>query len=160
MQRVTYTPADVLHWFGVGARQARASAKKKGQAVLQEGDIAKGLRNVAGAAADLGKLALNDLVQRQAEVTSFEFFDDAFEIVGLTSRKRISYSEVVQIRAMGQDKYEVVYRSGSLVLKPVAYLVAGRLKVPVGWVRNGMEVPYTTLLEELTGRCGVEVAQE
>ena len=160
MQRVTYTPAEVLHCSGAGARQARASAKKKGQSVLQDGDLAKGLRSVAGAAADLGKLALTDLVQRQAEVTSVEFFDDAFEVVGFTNRKRIAYTEVQQIRAMGQDRFEVVYRSGSVVLKPVAHLVAGRLKVPVGWVRNGMEVPYSTLLDELTGRCGVEVSQE
>jgi hypothetical protein len=35
--------------------------------------------------------------------------------------------------------------------------VAGPLKVPIGWERNGLEAPYLLIVEEIAARAGVEV---
>lgn len=160
MSHVSYRPAEVLHWFGIGSKEARRRAQKKGQAALQGGDIARGLRQVAGAAADFGKGALNDLVQRQAEETTYQLGDTGFEVIGLTSRKHIAYEDVTAIECRPHDRFEVTHKSGRIMVKPIAHLVAGRLRVPVGWLRNGMEVPYAMLIEELAARCGVEIVAE
>lgn len=160
MPTVTYRPADVLHWFGIGSRAARQRARKKGQAALAGNDFVAGIKQVAGAATDLGKGALTDLVHRQAEETTYILDDEAFEVIGMTSRKRIVYKDVSEIGARPHDRFEVAHKGGTLVLKPIAHLVAGRLKVPVGWSRNGMEVPYAMLIEELAAHCGVEILPE
>ena len=160
MANVTYRPAEVLHWFGIGSKEARRRAQKKGQAALQGGDFARGIRQVAGAAADFGKGALNDLVQRQAEETSYLLGDTGFEVIGLTSRKHLAYADVSLIEARPHDRFEFTHKNGRLVVKPIAHLVAGRLRVPVGWLRNGMEVPYAMLIEELAARCAVEIVAE
>lgn len=160
MVTVTYKPADVLHWFGIGSRQARQKARKKGQAAFQGTDFAQGIRDVAGAAAELGKGALTDLVQRKAEDTIYLLSDDAIEIAGMTSRKRVLYQDVTGIESLTHDRFELQHKGGAIMVKPIAHLVAGRMRVPVGWSRNGMEVPYATLIEELAARCGVEIVAE
>ncbi|MBS1722260.1 MAG: hypothetical protein JSS66_04550 [Armatimonadetes bacterium] len=160
MLTVTYKPAEVLHWFGIGSRQARQRARRKSQAALSGNDFAQGIRDVAGAAAELGKGALSDIVQRRAEDTTYQFFEDAFEVNGITSRRRIPYEDVTGIEALTHDRFELHHKGGALMIKPIAHLVAGRLRVPVGWSRNGMEVPYATLIEELAARCGVEIVAE
>ncbi len=158
-QDVSYRPAPVLHWFTIGGKTARAKAKKSGKEILQGTDLASGLRKAAGAAADFGKGALSDIAHRSADETSYSLFDDAFEVTTLTSRKRFAYSEVREIVAEGHDRYEIVGRSGRHTVVPVAHLVSGRVRVPVGWVRNGMEVPYTMLIDELSARAGVEIVK-
>ena len=45
---------------------------------------------------------------------------------------------------------DLVLDRGTLQIKPYAYVVAGKLKVPIGWARNGIEVPYELLIEELS----------
>lgn len=160
MATVTYRPAEVLHWFGIGSRAARQRAKKRGQAALAGNDLVQGLRQVAGAASDIGKGAITDLVYRQAEETSYVLAEDAFEVIGLTSRKRISYKDVSEIGSRPHDRFEISHKGGTLVVKPIAHLVAGRMRVPVGWSRNGMEVPYAMLIEELAAHCGAEIVPE
>jgi len=39
-------------------------------------------------------------------------------------------------------------------------VVAGRTKVPVGWRRNGLEVPYELLIDELAARSGRSIEYE
>jgi len=115
---------------------------------------------VAGAVGELGKGTLSDIVQRRAEDSSFQLNDEALEVIGLTNRKRILYKDVTEIHAKPHDRFELVHKGGTLTIKPIAHLLAGRLRVPVGWLRNGMEVPYALLIEELAAHCGVEIVPE
>ncbi|MBL8065007.1 MAG: hypothetical protein JNM34_04010 [Chthonomonadaceae bacterium] len=156
---VTYRPAEVLHWFEIGSKEALQRAKGKGSSVSGHG-ILHGIKVVAGVATDLGIGTMTGLAQKKAEDTSFDLSDTYFEVTGLTGRKRISYSEVTEVRSKPHDRAEIVHRSGTLTIKPIAHLVSGRMRVPVGWTRNGMEVPYTVLIEEIAARSGVEVVAE
>ena len=160
MLTVTYRPADVLHWFGVGSSQARQKARQKGQAALNRNDIVKSIKDVAGAASELGRGTMNDLVQRKAEDTAYQLSDDALDVLSTTIRKRIPYADVTELHAKQNDRFELIHKGGSLTIKPIAHLLAGRMRVPVGWLRNGMEVPYALLIEELAARCGVEIIPE
>ncbi|MCW5939433.1 MAG: hypothetical protein KF884_02115 [Fimbriimonadaceae bacterium] len=159
MSTVQYKPAEVLQWFNLGSREAMTRAKKRGKGALQETDIARGLKEAAGAAFDFGKGAWTDAVHRSVEMTEYVLGDDGFEVVGIGGRKRIAYTDVREVRVQGSERAEIVHSGGSLTVKPVAHLLAGRLKVPVGWLRNGMEVPYALLIEELAARCGVDVVE-
>lgn len=160
MATVTYRPAEVLHWLEIGSKEAKQKARSMGQSMLSGSGFVQGLKDAAGAASEFGRGAITDLVQRKAEETSYIFSDESMEWIGLTSRKSMAFKEITEIRAKPHDRFEVVYKSGSLTIKPIAHLLSGRLRVPVGWMRNGMEVPYALLIEELAARAGVEIFSE
>ena len=73
--------------------------------------------------------------------------------------KTIPYDRVIAIHQRG-DRTVFTLDKGTVTIKPFAYIVSGRIKVPVGWVRNGIEVPYELITLELAARCGVEVQEE
>ncbi|MCU0316424.1 MAG: hypothetical protein MUC92_07510 [Fimbriimonadaceae bacterium] len=157
MATIEYKPADVLHWFAIEARTSKERARRQGQEVAKAGTIVSGLRHAAGVALEYGVGTASELAQWQADETSFLLHDSGFEAINLVKRTKIDYSKVKQIVKEGTDKFKILYVGGSLTLKPVAHLSAGRLKVPIGWRRNGLEVPFVMLIEELSARCGVEI---
>lgn len=123
-----------------------------------ERNLGKDVRDVAGVLVGMGKGALADILHRQAEASEYVFQEDAFEVVSSGRVRSIKYASVKSIKLHG-DKATVALSQGSVVIRPHAYILSGRLKVPVGWARNGMEVPYETLLDELAARCDVEIEQ-
>lgn len=161
MDPVTYRSPSLLHWFGTESRREKADARRKGKRLLNTAGqtIAGQLKDAASAAMSLGRGATNELALRQASEEAYVLAGDAFERIGLGSRSRIPYATVKEILALGSDRFELTHGNGRMVIRPVAHLVRGRSRVPVGWVRNGVEVPYATLIDELSGRCGVEVTQ-
>ena len=163
MNPVVYRPPDILRWFDLASRQSAQDARDRGKAVATlagESKILPTIREAAGAAISLGKGAFGGLVQRQAEETRYDLHETGIEAIDLTKRIKIDYSQVREIVPKGGDKYLVLFNGGSLTIKPVAHLVAGKYKVPVGWLRNGVEVPFLTLVEELAARSQVEVGSE
>jgi hypothetical protein len=80
-------------------------------------------------------------------------FGDRFEVVSPGTIRSIPYSEIVSMKQRG-DKLAITLRRGGLTIKPHAYIVAGRLRVPIGWSRNGIEAPFETLFDELSARAG------
>lgn len=163
MPTVVYTPAEVLHWFNTDARRAQADARTRSLEVARktnEEGFLPGIKQAATAALSFGKGAIGSIVQKQAEETKYELHDDGFDAIDLTRRLRMDFSEVRQILAKPNDKYQIIGNGGNITIKPVAHLVAGRHRVPVGWVRNGFEVPYAMLIEEISARSGVEIEAE
>lgn len=163
MATTSYRPVDILHWFGMESRSARRSGFHKGGQVAKratEQGVVQGLKLAASAAFELTKGAAGDIVQAQAGQTEYILHDTGFEAVDIVRRSKVDYAQVRKIVAKGNDKFVVISDGGSITIKPVAHLLAGHVKVPVGWVRNGMEVPYSTLIEELAARCGVDVVNE
>ena len=112
--------------------------------------------DAAGALKDLGKSAWADLRASELEGTEYVLLDDHFDIIRGTSIKSIPYKTIKEIEVRG-DRSTLVLEKGTVQIKPHAYLVAGSIKVPVGWARNDMEVPYELLIEELAARSGVNI---
>lgn len=163
MGLVTYQPAEVMHWFDTESKRtnatARAQTKDIARATNEEG-LLPGLKQAASAALSIGKGAYGSVVQKQAAETRIDLYESGFEFIDLTRRIKVDYSQVRQIVAKAGDRYQILYNGGSVVVKPPAHLVAGKYRVPVGWRRNGIEVPFLTLIEELSGRCSVEIIAE
>ncbi len=160
MLPVYYKPAEVIGLLGEDSEEYRHKARQKGREISRattERNLTGGLKQAAGAMWDFGRGALADLLHRQAEGTGYVLDADGFEAKTMTGRKRIGYKDVTDIRARNGDRFVVTYSGGAITIKPLAHLVAGRLRVPIGWERNGMEVPYGMLIDELAARCGVEV---
>lgn len=163
MAVVTYLPADIVRWLGHGAKQGRKKAIGRAlslpEVTIRQG-IVPGLKTAADAAFGLGKQALGDFSTAKAEETGYYLYDDGFEAVGLLKKTKVDYADVTTVIHKGGDKFWVVHSGGHVTLRPVAHLVAGTQKVAIGWLRNGMEVDYMTLVEEIAARCGQEIEEE
>lgn len=156
---VRYKPGEAVRWLGTGSEEIRRTALQKAQSVFKrEGarSFGRDVREVAGAIFGAGTAAVADLAHRQAIASQYALDDEGFEVIKPTGNRRIKYSEVKSIRLEG-DRALLELEKGSLVIKPFAHLTSGRIRVPVGWSRNNIEVPYELLIEELAARCDVEV---
>lgn len=163
MNPVVYRPPDILRWFDLAAKQSAQEARDKGRTVAAlagESKIIPTIKEAAGVAISIGKGAFGGLVQRQAEETRYDLHDAGIEVVDLTRRIKVDYSQIREIVPKGGDKFVVLFNGGSFNVKPVAHLVAGKYKVPVGWLRNGVEVPFLTLVEELAARSQIDIGLE
>jgi hypothetical protein len=161
VELIRYKPGEAIRWLQIGAEDFKKDAQRKGKSVIRrEGErtIQRDVKEVAGAIWGMGKGALTDLIHRQAEATEYILHEEMFELVSPGQIRSIKYSVVKAIRVKG-DKVTVILDRGSLTIKPHAYILSGRIKVPVGWSRNGMEVPFEVLIDELSGRCDVDIEQ-
>jgi len=160
MELVRYRPGEVLKWLELGAGEFRRQARARSSEVLRRPDgsaVSQTIRKAAEAALDLGKGALAELAKLQAERTEYLLGENSFEAIQAGRLRSIRYDAVAEIRQKG-DAFQIVLNNGrSMTIRPPAHLVVGRLRVPVGWIRNGMEVPYHVLLDELSARCGVNI---
>lgn len=160
MELVRYRPGEVLKWLELGAGEFRRQARARGSEALRRSEgsaVSHSIRHAAEAAVDLGKGALAELARLQAERTEYVLGENSFEAIQTGRLRSIRYDAVSEIRQKG-DTFQIVLNNGrSLSIRPPAYLVVGRLRVPIGWIRNGMEVPYHVLLDELSARCGVNI---
>lgn len=159
MEPIRYRPGEAIRWLEIGAEDIRKSAKRQGQSIVRrEGGrtFGRDIRDAAGAIFDLGKSALADLVHRQAQASEVVLNEEAFTVGNPTSSKTVRYADVVDMKLKG-ERLSIQLKQGTVTIKPYAYIVSGRIKVPVGWSRNGLEVPYEVLIDELSARCGVHV---
>ena len=121
--------------------------------------IGENLKTAAGALFDFGKGTYAEMMHRQAEDSEYVLQESQFDVVNGGMIKSIPYDRVFALHLRG-DRGILTLDKGIVTIKPFAYIVAGRAKVPVGWVRNGIEVPYELLLLELSARCGIEMQEE
>lgn len=160
MELVRYKPGEAIRWLETGAADSRKNARTKGRALTIPEDVQSLTQNVksaAGALLDLGRSAMAEILHTQAMASEFVLQSDSFEIVKPNSTKKVFYKDVKSLEQKG-DKVLLHLEKGAVTIKPYAYVVAGRLRVPIGWTRNGIEVPFDLLIEELSARCGIETA--
>lgn len=159
MDVVRYRPDEAVRWLQMGAANMRLEARRQTSGIiLREGErtIARDLKDAAGAIFGMGKSAWAELVHDDATATQYVLRKDRLEIVRSGGTKTVRYKDVVSMRQRG-DRLTLVLKSGSAAIKPHAHVVSGRVKVPIGWSRDGLQVPYETLLDELSARCGIEI---
>ena len=159
MPSIYYKPADALHWLLPANRGTRDASRKKAK-VKDERTLTETLRLGFSAAVDFGNEALTDFRHRRMDEILYLLNDDSFEAISLSTHKKVGFDKVRAIYAEEKDRFRVEYDGGTLTIKPLAHLVSGRVRVPIGWNRNGIEVPYTLLPEEIAARCGVEIDSE
>lgn len=161
MEPIRYRPGEAIRWLEIGAADSRKSARRQGKSIVRrEGSrtIGRDLKDAAGALLELGKSALADLAHRQAQASEVVLEAETFTISNPAKNQTIRYEEVVDMRLRG-DRLSIDLEQGGATIKPYAYIVSGRIKVPIGWSRNGLEVPYEVLIDELSARCNVNVVR-
>jgi hypothetical protein len=158
MEPIRYKPGEAIRWLETGASANRKSARQKGREVFYS-DIPAGakLGQGVGALIDLGKGAWTDILHKQADASEYVLQEDRFDVVSGNSIKTVPYAEIKKISLKNEKATITLDRGSTIVIKPYAHITASRIRVPVGWLRNGMEVPYDLLIEELSARCSVEV---
>ncbi len=157
-----YKPGEAVRWLEMGAENLREAAQRQGRSVFRrEGErtIGRDLRETASAIADLGWSAWADLKHKHAQGTEYILHDDFFEIMEGGQVKSIKYADILSVKVR-DEVATLVFERGSFTIKPQAHIVSGKIKVPVGWTRNGMEVPWVLLIEELGARAGVRMDVE
>jgi hypothetical protein len=160
MAPVYYRPAEIIGLIGEDSNESRHRARKQTKEIsraTEEQGIGGGLRQAANVVMSLGRGAFGEVLRRQVESVGYVLDGENFEYKTLTGRKSVPYKDVTDIISKSGDKFEVKFKDGAVVIKPIAHLVSGRFRVPIGWLRDGMEVPYTMLIDELSSRCGVEI---
>ena len=155
MEIVRYRPGEAIRWIRTGAADMRKQAKRLIDKA-SESDVKGGLKSAAGALFGFGKSAVAELVSRQLEASEYVLHEDRLEVIGTAGTRYYPYDSFVEMRLKG-DRCSVVTTKGKFVIKPHAYVVSGTLKVPVGWMRNDMEVAFEMLLDELSARAGVNI---
>ncbi len=161
MEIVRYKPGEAIRWLKVGGESERKQAAEKGKSVFEQTgtDQRPAYQNVftvAGALYKFGRGAYGELKAKMAEASEYILQDAHFDVVHAQSIKSIKYAQVAAVKLTG-DKIQLTLDKGHLTIKPYAQIVAGTVKAPVGWTRNGIEVPYELLAEELAARCGVNL---
>jgi hypothetical protein len=157
MELVRYRPGEAIRWLQTGAENIRRDARQKGKTVVEDGKtFGENLKTAASAVFEFGRGAYAELKHRQAEANEFVLHENHVDIVRNGTIKSVEYALVKGMEVTG-EKTTLILEKGNVVIKPFAYIVAGKAKVPVGWTRNGIEVPYELLLEEIAARCNVDV---
>ena len=154
MELIRYRPGEAIRWLQTGAQKNRKDAKVMAKSMAPPEDmrtLAENVKSAAGALVAVGRGAIADLMHHQASASEYVLGESDFEVIKPGSSKRYQYSEVRGIQVTG-DRFLIRTDRAQIVVKPYAHVVAGRLKVPVGWSRNGIEVPYELLIEELSAR--------
>jgi len=164
MELVRYRPGEAIRWIQVGADNMRKAAKTRGKSVVgqtgtDQRNFGENVKTAAGAIFEFGKSAYADVLHRQAEASEYVLDDDHFDIVSGGSLRSVSYDRVKQVQ-VAPDRAKLVLDKGHIMINPVAFIVAGRVKVPIGWTRNGIEVPFELLLQELSARCNLDPEEE
>lgn len=153
-----------MRWLRTGAEEFRKSAQARTKSVIRQTGvdqrpISQNLKTAAGALIEFGRGAYAELLHSQAEASEYVLQDERFDVLSGSSIKSISYDRVKRVE-IHADRAIFTLDKGHFVIKPFAHIVAGRTKVPIGWVRNGTEVPFELLVEELAARCGLDVEEE
>jgi hypothetical protein len=148
----------------MGGVNIRKHAQDRGKKIVTvpPSDIrvaGENIRQAAGALIQYGKGAYADIMHSQAEASEYVLQDEHLDIVRPGAIKTIPYSRIQSVQVKG-DKATLTLDRGTVVIKPFAYIVAGRAKVAVGWSRNGMEVPFDLLIDEIAARSDLEVSEE
>jgi hypothetical protein len=161
-ETIRYRPSDAVRWLKIGAETMRDSAKKQGaQVVSRDGirNLKKDISQAAGALWDMGKSAVADAVHVSALNTEYLLGPDRIEVIRPVGSKIIEYSKIRRIRR-NDDVYTVELDQGSFVIAPPAYVTSGAIKAPIGWDRNGHEVEFRLLAEELSARVPCDLLDE
>ena len=164
METVRYRPGEALRWLQTGAENIRKAAGERGRSVIRQSGTeqkrpVENLRTAAGALADLGRSAYAEALHKKAESMEYVLLKDRLDLIQGPRIESVPWDSIKGIKVEG-DRAHLILDKGRVTLKPFAHLVAGRVKVPVGWTRNGIEVPYELLVEEIAARAKREIEEE
>lgn len=156
-----YRPSEALNWLKGGFEENLKYASRLGKAAIREdksGDtkLRTRVKSAGKALLSLGLGAYREIASVRSNTYEFVVSDENFSAILPNRSVSVQYSSVQRITAT-DDGFLVHFGQSSLLIKPYAYVVAGLARAPIGWERDGHEVPFETLVEELSARSGIEI---
>lgn len=162
MNVIRYRTGRAIRWLETAAAEGRRTAQKKGSNLnpqINAQILGANVKAAAEATVGYVKSAWADRVHNAADEIEYVLLESSLELHGSGPAKTYSYADVDRIEQRGDRYTFFLSNSRSFTIKPHAYITAPRIKVPIGWERNGIEVSFETLIEELSARCGVNVVE-
>lgn len=157
MESARYRAPEAMRWFDTGTpRRMRSTSTDLVPLDDKPIDVRREVATRIATAATKTREIVTDLARQRAEALEYALLDDRFEVRSATRLKAYRYQDIRRIVLRG-DRATVEIGEQKVTIKPLAYLLMGRLRVPIGWNRNGLDVPYEVLLDELAARSGVEI---
>lgn len=159
---VRYRPDDAVRWLQAGAKTIRDRAVKVGEGVFKrsgERNLKKDVFQTAGAVFDVGKSAVADLMHLSAANTEYVLSSTGFEVSKAGATRLVSYATIRRIR-LSRDQVVLELEQGSITISPPAHIVAGGVRAPIGWLRNGLQVPFEVLIEEIAAHAQLRIEPE
>ncbi len=147
-----YKPFDIQNWVELGTetlQKSRPPVKAPG------GEIGKTLAELVGRAVRTGQSAVANITGKKIVQIEYQISDDHFEVDNL----RIPYSEIKRIEHIKKSGFKVHTVGKTIEILPYAWLKVGSIEVPLGWLRDGLEVPFELLAQELSIRSKVELIE-
>ncbi|MFN3729226.1 MAG: hypothetical protein ACK4XJ_05885 [Fimbriimonadaceae bacterium] len=157
MEPIRYRPADAIRWLHLGTSGAREMGpRRSADLVRSEFNFGDSVKAAAGAVWDFGKTAWASAVHQRASGVEYVLFADRFEVVRGDRIRVFRYADIERITVNLKNAVTIHFQGSHIVVQPPAHIVAGRVRAPLGWSRNGVEVPFELLIDELAARAGVE----
>jgi hypothetical protein len=140
---------DVQAWLKLGSESLKKSPMQR------TSDLRKAVTGAVGKAFDFGKSAIAGVGGMAIDRIEYRLHDDNVEVVGMGPTRSIRYEDIRRIEVHGKG-FRVEAGSQSFTIKPYAHLLVSSVKVPLGWKRNRMDVPFHLLADEIAARAKVD----
>lgn len=147
-----YRPADAIRWMEIGSRRI----SKPGDLPSDVPSDARGVVIDAFAKAlELGRTKIAEIQSRAIRAREYRLYDDRFEVISSSGTRSVSYAEVQSLELKRGGAFCFLLKRGRVTVRPYAWLSAFGVRIPLGWERNGVEVPFEMLPEEIALRAKV-----
>ncbi len=149
-----YRPADAIRWIEIGSRRIA----KPGDLPFEPPAGAKdAILDAFQKALNLGKTKMAELQGRAIRAREYLLYEDRFEVVASSGTRSVLYTDVESLELKRGDSFLFRLRQGRVTVRPYAWLSVLGTRIPLGWERNGVEVPFETLPEEIALRARARV---
>lgn len=146
-----YIPFDIQNWVELGTgtlQHGRPPVKVPG------GEIGKSVGELISRAVRTSQGAVANLKVKRIDQIEYRLSDDFFEIEG---GARIDYADIKRIEHSKKSGFRIYSSFKEIEINPYAWLKVGSVEVPLGWLRDGLEVPFELLVQEIGIRAKVEL---
>lgn len=149
-----YRPADAIRWIEIGTRRI---AKPGDVPFDPPGDAKDAILDALRKALSLGKTKMAEFQGKAIRAREYLLHEDRFEVIAASGTRSVLYADVESLELKRGDSFLFRLRQGRVAVRPYAWLSVPGTRVPLGWERNGVEVPFETLPEEIALRARVRV---
>ncbi len=159
---IRYRPAASLTWLTdsaeAGLKKAERLSKQAVRTKSQFGGSSpkERLYSAGKALFEVAKSAYTEVAKSKMDAHEYVLNESSIIVVSGSKSEEIKYADISGLEIEGL-KAKFKHKLGLLTIQPYAFVVAGVAKAPIGWNRDGHEVPYELLIEEIAARSGLEM---
>jgi hypothetical protein len=149
---VRYRPLTVGTWLVLGAQSLPEEDLLKARP-----GMARAVWSAVGKFVGEGKLTYAEIIRQHLEKMEYRLYEDRVETTQGARVKAFPYSDLKRCEIPRPYEFRFHSSQGMLVIRPYAWLSVRGLKVPLGWRRDRLEVPYVQLGEEIADRARLRI---